>query len=142
LFSYGVFALLSLTSAMFLLRNYSLQSKRLGGWFSFLPSILDLDHIGVRLLGSGVTILTASIAIILAYYLRDISSANLTKILATVAVWAAYGLTLALRVYGRLLSKRFAWTCLALFFAALLSLNPVDDSRYPAGPQNAEVPSR
>ena len=50
LFSYGVFALLALTSLMFLLRNYSLKTKHLGGWFSFLPSILDLDHIGVRLL--------------------------------------------------------------------------------------------
>src|SRR5687767_11908451 len=72
-FSYGVFALLALTSIMFLFRNHSLKSKHLGGWFSFLPSILDLDHIGVRLLGAGVTILTAAVAVILTYYLRDTS---------------------------------------------------------------------
>src|SRR4029077_491765 len=49
-FSYGIFGLLALTALMFLLRNYSLKTKHLGGWFSFLPSILDLDHISVRLL--------------------------------------------------------------------------------------------
>jgi HemX protein len=130
-FSYGVFALLSLTSIMFLLRNYSLKSKHLGGWFSFLPSILDLDHIGVRLLGAGVTILTAAVAVILTYYLRDTSSANLAKIIATVAVWLAYVIALVLRLRGVLLANRFAWSCLALFVAALLSLGPVDRSRHP-----------
>lgn len=130
-FSYGVFALLALTSIMFLLRNYSLKSKHLGGWFSFLPSILDLDHIGVRLLGAGVTILSVAVAVILAYYLRDISTADLSKIFATVAVWFAYTAALVLRLRGQLLAKRFAWACLALFGAALLSLGPVDRSRHP-----------
>ena len=132
LFSYGVFALLALTSIRFLARNWSLKSKNLGGWFSFLPSILDLDHIGVRLLGAGVTILTASLAVILAYWLRDTSSADLTKILITAAVWAAYGIALGLRLRGVLLAKRFAWTCLTLFVLALISLGPVDASRHPA----------
>jgi len=44
--SYGVFALLALTSLMFLLRHFSLKVEHLGGLFSFLPSILDLDHSG------------------------------------------------------------------------------------------------
>jgi HemX protein len=136
LFSYGVFALLALTSLMFLFRNYSLKSKHLGGWFSFLPSIMDLDHIGVRLLGTGVAILTVSLAVIAAYYLRDLSAANATKILATVAVWVAYGIALALRLRGRLLARRFSWACLVLFAAALLSLWPVDKSRHPVTPRS------
>jgi len=131
-FSYGVFALLALTSILFLLRNYSLKSKHLGGWFSFLPSILDLDHIGVRLLGAGVIILTTSLGIILSYYLRDLSTADVTKIFSTVAVWLAYGAAFVLRLRGRLLAKRFAWACLGIFIAALLSLGPVDKSRHPA----------
>ena len=61
LFSYGVFALLALTSVMFLLRHFSLKSKQLGGMFSFLPSIIDLDQIGVRLLVSGVVMLGVSL---------------------------------------------------------------------------------
>ncbi len=134
LFSYGVFALLALTSIMFLARNYSLKSKHLGGWFSFLPSILDLDHIGLRLLVAGEAILTASLAVILAYWLRDMASADIAKIFTTVAVWAAYALALGLRLGGRLLAKRFAWTCLVLFVLALISLGPVDASRHPATP--------
>jgi HemX protein len=121
---------------MFLFRNHSLKSKSLGGWFSFLPSIMDLDHIGVRLLGAGVAILTGSLAVILAYYLRDLSAANVTKILATVAVWAGYSLALGLRLRGRLLAKRFAWSCVILFGLALLSLNPVDKSRHPVAPRS------
>lgn len=132
-FSYGVFGLLALTSLMYLLRNWSLKAKQLGGWCSFLPSILDLDHIGVRLLGAGVAILATSLAVGASYWLRDTASANLTKILITAAVWAAYATTLGLRLTGRLLSQRFAWACLALYAAALLSLGPVDASRYPKG---------
>ena len=140
-FSYGVFGLLSLTSLMFLFRNHSLKSKHLGGWFSFLPSILDLDQIGVRLLGAGVVILGASLGVGAVYWLRDIPSVNLTKLIFTVALWLAYANAFGLRLNGRLLAKRFAWACLALFAAALGSLGPVDRSRHPAT-QNAEVSAR
>lgn len=141
-FSYGVFALLSLTSLMFLLRNWSLKTKHPGGRYSFLPSILDLDHIGVRLLGAGVTILSIALAVIATYWLRDTSTADTSKIFSTVAIWLAYVVALGLRLQGRLLSKRFAWTCLALFAAALLSLGPVDASRHPAKKPSAVETAR
>src|SRR5262245_11486545 len=89
-FSYGVFGLLALTSIMFLLRNHSLKAKHLGGWFSFLPSILDLDHIGVRLLIAGVAILAVSLGVGSVFWLRDMSTVNLTKLFVTFAVWIAY----------------------------------------------------
>lgn len=129
-FSYGVFGLLALTSILFLLRNYSLKSKHLGGWFSFLPSILELDHIGVRLLITGVAILATSLAVGSSYWLRDTSTVNTTKLLVTAGVWAAYAIALGLRLRGVLLAKRFAWACLLLFVAALISLGPVDRSRH------------
>jgi ABC-type uncharacterized transport system permease subunit len=138
-FSYGVFGLLALTSLMFLFRNYSLKSKHLGGWFSFLPSIRDLDHIGVRLLGAGVAILTVSLAVIISYYLRDLSTANVTKIFTTVAVWLAALVAFGLRVRGVLLAKRFAWSCLGLFVAAMLSLVAVDKSRHPIAKPTAST---
>ncbi|HVS51360.1 MAG TPA: cytochrome c biogenesis protein CcsA [Opitutaceae bacterium] len=138
-FSYGVFALLALTSVMFLLRNYSLKSKRLGGWFSFLPSILDLDHIGVRLLGAGMAILTLSLGIISAFWLRDPSSASVSKVLFAFVVWAVSLLVFALRLRGVLLTKRFAWACLALFAGALVSLVAVDRSRHPLPPKPVAV---
>lgn len=130
-FSYGVFGLLALTSLMFLLRNHSLQSKHLGGWFSFLPSILELDHISVRLLGFGVVLLAASLAVGSVYWLQDLSTVNVSKILMTAAVWAAYAVALGFRLRGVLLSKRFAWVCAALFLAALTTIPSVDASRHP-----------
>jgi HemX protein len=142
LFSYGVFALLSLTSLMFLLRNYSLKRKHLGGLFSFLPSILDLDQISVRLLGSGVAILASSLAVGSVYWLRDVSSVNYTKLFVTIFVWMAYLLALTLRLRGRLLAQRFAWTCLALFAAALISLGPVDASRHTGASVTAQLIQR
>ncbi len=131
LFSYGVFALLALTSIMYLLQVFSLKQHRLHGLFAFLPPIRDLDHINLRLLAAGVVILTASLAVGSVYWLEDIDKVNLTKIVTTVAVWAAYAAVLTLRLKNLLLSKRLAWTCIVLFAAALLSLKPVNSSRPP-----------
>jgi hypothetical protein len=63
--------------------------------------------------------------------LRDPSTVNIGKLLGTIAVWLAYTLALALRVRGNLLAKRFAWTCLVLFGAAIVSIPLVDASRHP-----------
>ena len=131
LFSYGAFALLALTSLMFLLRHFSLKSKHLGGMFSFLPSIIDLDHIGVRLLRAGVVILGVSLTMGLFFWARGLAAVDPGKFIAPIFVLAAYGTALGLRLSGRLISIRFAWTCLVLFAFALLSLGPVDASRHP-----------
>lgn len=130
LFSYGVFALLALTSAMFLLRNYSLKHKRLSGFFSFLPSIRDLDVINLRLLTVGISLLGGSLAVGAMYWLRNTDSVNTAKLAATIGVWVAYTGAWWLRRYGRLYGKRLAWTCIALFGAALLSIAPVNSSRH------------
>jgi len=138
IFSYGVFGLLALSSILFLLRHHSLKSKHLGGWFSFLPSILDLDHIEMRLLAAGFGLLTLALAFGSVYWTRDMASVDHAKLAATVAVWAGAAAALLLRSIGRLLARRFAWTCLALFAAALLSLAAVDESRHPVVPPPAE----
>ena len=133
-FSYGVFALLALTSLMFLLRNYSLKSKQPGGRFTFLPSIFDLDQMSVRLLVIGVVLLTASLVLGSVYWLRDLRSVNLTKLFLTVSVWVAYAVVLGLRLRGRLLAQRFAWAGIILFGAALLSVLAIESSRHPPAP--------
>jgi len=134
MFSYGVFALLALTSAMFLFRNYSLKAKHPGGWFQFLPSILDLDHMSVRLLGAGVTIMTVALGVGWVYWRSQGAEVDHLKLLAVVGVWCAYALTLGLRRSGRVIGKRFAWIGVGLFAAALLSLLAVDRSRHPEQP--------
>jgi HemX protein len=128
-FSYGVFALLALTSLMFLLRNYSLKSKRVGGWFSFLPSIVELEQISLRLLIAGVALLTASLVVGSVWWFQDTGSTPSTKIGITVAVWAAYLVALSLRLAGPLQARRFAWACIILFAGALASLSWVGPGR-------------
>jgi ABC-type transport system involved in cytochrome c biogenesis permease subunit len=139
IFSYGVFGLLALASILFLLRHYSLKSKHLGGWFSFLPSIRDLDHIEVRLLGAGLALLTLALVFGAVYWSRDTATVDHAKLAATMAVWAGSVAAFLLRSVGRLLARRFAWACLALFAAALLSLEAVDVSRHPGARPTSEM---
>lgn len=133
LFSYGVFALLALTSGMYLLQTYSLKYKHLHGLFSFLPSILELDLISVRLLVAGVVLMTWSLGIGSFHWLQDLSSVDTPKLL-TAGIWLAYLAVLMLRLSRRLVSQRLAWVCVVLFAAALLSLGPVNASRHPVAP--------
>lgn len=134
LFSYGVFGLLALTSGMYLLQTYSLKYKHLRGLFSFLPSILELDHISVRLLTAGVVLMTWSLGVGAVHWLADLASVDPAKLLITSGIWFAYLLVMVLRLRRRLVSQRLAWTCLVLFAAALLSLGPVNASRHPVTP--------
>ena len=131
MFSYGVFGLLALTSCMYLLQTYSLKYKHLHGVFSFLPSILELDHISVRLLIAGVVLLAWSLGIGSVHWLQDLSSVDTPKLL-TAGLWLAYLVALVLRLSRRLVSQRLAWVCVVLFAVALLSLGPVNASRHPA----------
>lgn len=129
LFSYGVFGLLALTALMLQLRNYSLKSKHVSGWFSFLPSLVDLDLISVRLLGFGVALLTAALAVGSVHWLQNTASVHWPKLLATLTVWACYTFTLGLRLRGRLPVRRFAWVALLLFVLALLTLGVINANR-------------
>ncbi len=130
LFSYGVFGLLALTSIMFLLRNYSLKNKRLSGAFAFLPSIRELDTISVRLLNVGVALLSASLLVGSAHWIRAIDTVNLSKLFITVTIWFAYGSAFVLRKRGKLYGKNLSWSCVGLFVAALISLYFVNLSRH------------
>jgi HemX protein len=128
-FSYGVFGLLALTSLMHLLQNWSLRHKRLNGLFWFLPSVVQLDQINSRLLALGVLLLTFSLGVGAAWWLRDSASVDLPKLIVTLGVWFVYLVVGLLRWRARLVAVRFAWVCLVLFFLALLSLGPVNSSR-------------
>ncbi|MBK1880074.1 cytochrome C assembly family protein [Pelagicoccus mobilis] len=132
LFSYGVFGVLALTSVMYLSQSRALKSKKVvGGLFPFLPSIVELASINVRLLIMGLTILTISLGIGYSYFVQDLESVLTLKLASTVAVWLAYAILLALRIKFSLTSKKFAWSCLAVFAAALLSLYAVDQNSEP-----------
>ena len=129
LFSYGVFGLLALTSIMYLLQVFSLKRQHLRGFFSFLPSIVDLDHINLRLLTAGAVLMTAALSVGYVHWVHDRDSVPAIKILITGSIWAAYAVALILRLRGILLTKRLAWTCIVLFVAALFSLGIIESSR-------------
>jgi HemX protein len=129
-FSYGVFGLLALTSLMHLLQNWSLKHKKLNGLFWFLPSVVQLDQINFRMLMLGALLLTFSLGVGAAWWVRDTASVDLPKLIMTVSVWFLYLVLLVLRWRSRLVSVRFAWVCLVMFFIALLSLGPVNSSRH------------
>jgi len=134
LFSYGVFGLLSLTSILFLLRHFSLKNKQLDGTFAFLPSIVDLDQIGHRLLITGVVLLATSLLVGASWWTRNPGAVNPVKIAVTASIWVAYAVALALRLRGRLQGKRLAKVCIALFAVALLSLSLITPRRPVSGP--------
>jgi HemX protein len=110
---------------MQLVQNWSLKHKRLNGLFWFLPSLVQLGQINWRLLLAGVGLLTISLAVGASWWLRDTASVDWPKLSVTLGVWIAYLAALLLRWRGVLHSSRFAWCCLALFGAAMLSLGPV-----------------
>ena len=134
LFSYGVFALLALTSIMYLLQVFSLKHQHLRGLFSFLPSIFELDQIGYRLLGAGVLLMGTSVVMGSVYWIQDTATVDSAKIYSTVGVFVAYLLTLTFRWRSVLVAKRMAWVCVALFAIALGSLNFVNSSRHSLPP--------
>jgi len=128
LFSYGVFGVLALTSTMYLLQSRSLKQKKMGGFFPFMPSIIELTQINFRLLNIGFFILSASLAIGAVYWSRELDSVNLPKLGTTIGVWLAYGILLLLRFRQTLSYKQYSWACIAIFAVALLSLEAVDRS--------------
>lgn len=126
LFSYGAFGTLALTSLMFLLQTFSLKRKRLRGVFGFLPPIVALETINFRLLVTGLVVLSVSLVLGTIYFVREPESIGLGKLLIATAVWLAYLAVFVLRSRRLLVSNGLAWTCLALFVLALLSLGPIN----------------
>jgi len=141
-FSYGVFGVLAATSAMYLLQSRSLKRKKLGGLYRFLPSIVELAHINVRLLWIGLGILTTSLAIGSVYWQRNPESVDALKLGAAIAVFVLYGIVMALHALKKLSAKRYAWVCILVFAAALLSLDAVNRGLDARSPPPAAAVSR
>jgi len=143
LFSYGIFGLLAVLSALYLLQDNGLKTKRYAGIFRFLPSIMEMDTVLFRLLIMACVVYTTSILIGTLYWVEHMEQVSLVKLVFTLALWLAYWITLVLRALNRLFGTRLAWTCLLLMLAALFSLWPVEASRDSADPPTARaiVPS-
>lgn len=129
LFSYGIFGLLAVLSALYLLQNYSLKTKKYAGIFRFLPSIMEMDTVLLRLLIMASLIYTVSVAIGALYWVGHMDQVSMPKLVTTMALWLAYWTVLFLRIANRLYGTRLAWTCILLLIAAMVILWPVEASR-------------
>lgn len=125
IFSYGVFALLAVTSLMYLIQHHGLETKRSGGIFSLLPAIRQLEDINSRLILLGVSILSVGVVIGFLNWLTFPATVSVAKLWIACSIWGAYMVVLILRLNQRLFASRFAGACLALFLLALLSLWPL-----------------
>jgi HemX protein len=128
-FSYGIFGLLAVSSILYLLQNFSLKSHRLKGLFAMLPSLVESEAMTLRMLVAGSFVLTTSLLVGSIYWFQSTAEVNGPKLIATLIVWFAYLAVLYLRLTRRLFAKRLAVTCIVLFFAAILSIWPIESSR-------------
>ena len=126
--SYGAFGLLAITSAMYILQNFSLKKRRFSGLFRFLPSIVALEQIKLRLLWLGLVLLTLSLGVGYYYFLQNQEAVDPLKLRTIGLVWLGYVMILVLRQVGILRSSLLAWTCIFLFGSVLLTLGPVSKS--------------
>ncbi len=125
IFSYGIFAVLALTSLMYLLQHFALQNRRVGGLFSRLPAIGKLEEVNSRLILFGVTLFSVGVAIGALNLLSETSTLGLVKLAIAMGVWASYAVLLYLRQSQRLFGVPFAWACLLAFVVALATLKPL-----------------
>jgi ABC-type uncharacterized transport system permease subunit len=129
LFSYGIFGLIAVLSALYLLQNYSLKSKRYPAIFRFLPSIVEMDTVLFRLLIMACVVYSVSIAIGALYWVEHLDQVSMAKLVTTVALWIAYWIVLILRAFNKLFGTRLAWICIIMLLLALFILWPVEASR-------------
>jgi HemX protein len=143
-FSYGIFALLALFAAMFLIQQHGLRRKQIGGIYRILPSLRQLDQIANRTLWVGLIFLTAALAVGYIFWSREPEARMLFKLIFVSLLWLGY-LTCSVRIYMRkALTRRNAVVLILLFIGVIFSLWPVESARkpssdtLPATPKTAE----
>ena len=124
IFSYAMFAIVALVSAMFLIQQHGFK-----GLYQHLPSVQQLDLMAKRLLITGVVVLSAALIFGAVFWINHPERVPVFKLTATCLVWAGYLTVVALRIQKRLVTRRHAIASIALFIFALASLWPVQSAR-------------
>ncbi len=130
MFSYGVFAILSLVSVMFLIQQHGLKKKQFKGVYQYLPSVQQLDLMAKRLLISGVIMLTASLIFGAIFWIDNFHLVPIFKLSATCLIWLGYLTVFVLRLQKKLVTRRHAVASIILFILAMASLWPVQSARH------------
>lgn len=130
IFSYGVFAILSLVSVMFLIQQHGLKRKQFKGLYQILPSVQQLDLMAKRLLVSGVIVLSASLLFGAVFWVENFDLVPVFKLTATCLIWLGYLGVFVLRLQKKLVTRRHAIASIILFLLAMASLWPVQSARH------------
>jgi ABC-type uncharacterized transport system permease subunit len=131
IFSYGVFALLAVVSAMYLVQHSALRHRKVSSIASFFPSISQLEAAAGKLLLVGVVFLSVSIAVGSIHWAKDYENVALPKLVVTVGVWILYMVLWSLHRMRRLYAKKFARACLVAFLLAMVSMGTVSGKGKP-----------
>ena len=143
IFSYGVFAILALISAMFLIQQHGLKQKQFKGLYQYLPSVQQLDLMARRLLITGVLVLSASLIFGAVFWLDNHDRVPTFKLTATCLLWLGYLVVLILRLQKKLVTRRHAIATIMLFLFAMATLWPVESAREPAAlPAERALPAQ
>lgn len=129
IFSYGVFAIVALVSAMFLIQQHGLKKKQFSGVYSYLPSVQQLDLMAKRLMITGVTVLTAALIFGAVFWINNPNLVPLFKLGVTCFIWIGYLTVVVLRLQKKLVTRRHAMAAIILFLLAMASLWPVQSAR-------------
>ncbi|MEM8867718.1 MAG: cytochrome c biogenesis protein CcsA [Verrucomicrobiota bacterium] len=129
IFSYGVFAIVALVSAMFLIQQHGLKTKQFKGVYQILPSVQQLDTIAQRLNITGVVMLSLALIFGAVFWVGNPELVPFFKLTVTCLVWAGYLTVAFLRIQKKLVTRRHAIAAIILFLLALASLWPVQSAR-------------
>ncbi len=128
LFAYGAFALIALTSLMYLVQHFGIRRRRWTNIFRALPSLRELELVNLRLLQVGLFVYVLALLVGAWWYLGGQGSVSGLKFLFATLVLVAYALVLFFRMAGKLFGRRLALAGILLFILALLALYPVQHS--------------
>lgn len=122
LLSYGTFGLSAIAGAMFLSQEHDLKFNKLRAILSVLPPIQRLDRITAGLLGTGVVLLTAGLAMVPLIYPDSNEGFQFdVKIVWSGIVWCLYAGLIAARWKLGLQGRRFAWGSVLVFCFVMLT---------------------
>jgi HemX protein len=123
LLAYGAFGLGSVAALMYLSQDHDLRFHKLRAVLAKLPPIQRLDRIVLGLLGAGLLLLTAGLALSpwLMWARYGVLFSSDPKIVWSLVVWAVYLALLVARLRHRFNGRRFAWGTLGSFAFVLLT---------------------
>lgn len=128
IFSYALFALLAILSAMFLIQQYGLKNQLFKGLFRYLPSIQKLNSLSTKLLWIGVFILFVSLIFGMVFWIEEPERVPVLKFIASVVLFTAYASLGLLKWRNWISPNKQAILAIILILSALLILGTMDTS--------------